>query len=49
MANFIRSATAQTTTYEQLPEFILNLANLVFLMNDRKGISSTTKKHLYCI
>ena len=37
MANFVRNITKQTKTFEELPEFIRNLANLVFMMNDSKG------------
>ena len=39
MANFVRNITKETKTFEELPEFIRNLANLVFMMNDSKGIS----------
>lgn len=37
MSNFVRRISKDAKDYEQLPEFIKNLANLVFLMNDRKG------------
>ena len=39
MANFVRNITKETKTFEELPEFIRNLANLVFMMNDSKGNS----------
>lgn len=37
MANYVRGISKDAKKFEQLPEFIQNLANLVFLMNDRKG------------
>lgn len=38
MANFVRRISKDAKDFEQLPEFIRNLANLVFLMNDKKGM-----------
>jgi hypothetical protein len=37
MANYVRGISKDAKDFEQLPEFIKNLANLVFLMNDKKG------------
>lgn len=37
MSNFVRRISKDAKDFEQLPEFIKNLANLVFLMNDKKG------------
>ncbi len=38
MSNFVRRISKDAKDFEQLPEFIRNLANLVFLMNDKKGM-----------
>jgi hypothetical protein len=40
MVNFVRGISKDAKDFEQLPEFIKNLANLVFLMNDKKGFHS---------
>ncbi|KAI9554443.1 hypothetical protein GHT06_019715 [Daphnia sinensis] len=37
MSNFVRRISKDAKDFEQLPEFIKNLANLVFLMNDKKA------------
>ncbi len=37
MSNYVRRISKDAKDFEQLPEFIKNLANLVFLMNDKKG------------
>ncbi|EFX72583.1 uncharacterized protein LOC124200478 [Daphnia pulex] len=37
MANYVRGISKDAKDFEQLPEFIKNLANLVFLMNDKKA------------
>ncbi len=41
MANYVRGISKDAKDFEQLPEFIKNLANLVFLMNDKKGLALT--------
>ena len=47
MANYVRRISKDAKDYEHLPEFIRNLANLVFLMNDRKGMRRNKKKKTY--
>lgn len=37
MAHSIQKMTKDTKNFDDLPEFIRNLANLVFTMNDSKG------------
>ena len=37
MANFVRGISKNAKDFSELPEFIQNLANLVFVMNDKKG------------
>ncbi|XP_057375279.1 sarcoplasmic calcium-binding protein, alpha chain-like [Daphnia carinata] len=37
MSNYVRRISKDAKDFEQLPEFIKNLANLVFLMNDKKA------------
>jgi len=37
LSNFVRGISKDATDFDHLPEFVKNLANLVFLMNDRKG------------
>jgi|ERR1711911_66994 len=37
LSNFVRGISKDAKEFDQLPDFVKNLANLVFLMNDRKG------------
>merc|ERR1712137_912002 len=37
LSNFVRGISKDAKDFDQLPDFVKNLANLVFLMNDRKG------------
>jgi len=37
LANFVRGISKEAKEFDQLPEFVKNLANLVFLMNDKKA------------
>nr|CAG4652399.1 EOG090X0TJE [Triops cancriformis] len=37
MARVVKNLTKDVTNFDDLPQFIQNLANLVFLMNDSKG------------
>lgn len=37
MSDYVRRISKDAKDFEQLPEFIKNLANLVFLMNDKNG------------